>query len=87
VMEGGAASSRMLTLKQEPMRTHDFTPLFRLAHMIKDVELCLDASSVPFESARRALEDMRAAALLGHGDDDFAALLAAVEQRTGLQLG
>ncbi len=87
VMEGGAASSRMLTLKQEPMRTHDFTPLFRLAHMIKDVELCLAASTVPFESAQRALEDMRAAERLGHGDDDFAALLASVEQRTGLRLG
>ena len=86
VMEGGAASSRMLTLKQEPMRTHDFTPLFRLAHMIKDVELCLAASPIPFESAQRALADMRAAEQLGHGDEDFAALLVSVEQRTGLRL-
>jgi 3-hydroxyisobutyrate dehydrogenase-like beta-hydroxyacid dehydrogenase len=86
VMEGGAASSRMLTLKQEPMRTHDFTPLFRLAHMIKDVELCLGASSIPFESAQRALADMRVAEELGHGDEDFAALLVAVEQRTSLRL-
>ena len=87
VMEGGAASSRMLTLKQEPMRTHDYTPLFRLAHMIKDVELCLAASTVPFESAQRALDDMRAAERLGHGDDDFAALLESVERRTDLRLG
>ena len=54
--------------------------------MIKDVELCLEASSVPFESAQRALADMRAAALAGHGDEDFAALLAAVEERTGVRL-
>jgi 3-hydroxyisobutyrate dehydrogenase-like beta-hydroxyacid dehydrogenase len=86
VLDGGAGSSRMLTLKQEPMRTHDFTPLFRLAHMIKDVELCLEASSVPFESAERALEDMRRAAAAGHGDDDFAALLVSVEERDGLRL-
>jgi 3-hydroxyisobutyrate dehydrogenase-like beta-hydroxyacid dehydrogenase len=86
VMEGGAAGSRMLELKQQPMRTHDFTPLFRLAHMIKDVELCLGASTVPFESAERALADMRAAEHLGHADDDFAALLDSVEQRTGLRL-
>ena len=86
VMEGGAAASRMLTLKQEPMRNHDFTPLFRLAHMIKDVELCLGAATVPFESAERALADMRAAEHEGHGDEDFAALLVAVEQRTGLRL-
>jgi 3-hydroxyisobutyrate dehydrogenase len=86
VMEGGAAGSRMLSLKQQPMRTHDFTPLFRLAHMIKDVELCLEASSVPFESAQRALADMRAAALAGYGAEDFAALLTAVEERTGVRL-
>jgi 3-hydroxyisobutyrate dehydrogenase len=86
VMAGGAASSTMLTLKQEPMRKHDFTPLFRLAHMIKDVELCLGAQAVPFESAERALADMRAAADLGHADDDFCALVESVEQRTGLRL-
>jgi 3-hydroxyisobutyrate dehydrogenase-like beta-hydroxyacid dehydrogenase len=86
VMEGGSAGSRMLTLKQESMRSHDFTPLFRLAHMIKDVELCLGATSAPFESAERALTDMRAAEQLGHGDDDFAALVEAVEQRAGLRV-
>jgi 3-hydroxyisobutyrate dehydrogenase-like beta-hydroxyacid dehydrogenase len=86
VMDGGAAASRMLTLKQEPMRTHDFTPLFRLAHMIKDVRLCLDAATVPFETAERALGDMLAAERLGHADDDFAALVESVEQRTGVRL-
>ncbi len=86
VMDGGAAGSRMLTLKQEPMRTHDFTPLFRLAHMIKDVQLCLDAATVPFESAERALADMRQAQRLGHADDDFAALVESVEERTGMRL-
>jgi 3-hydroxyisobutyrate dehydrogenase-like beta-hydroxyacid dehydrogenase len=86
VMDGGAAGSRMLTLKAEPMRTHDYTPLFRLAHMIKDVQLCLDAATVPFENAERALADMRAAERLGHADDDFAALLDAVERRTGMRL-
>jgi 3-hydroxyisobutyrate dehydrogenase len=86
VMDGGAAASRMLTLKQQPMRTHDFTPLFRLAHMIKDVQLCLDAATVPFESAERALADMLEAQRLGHADDDFAALLEAVEERAGMRL-
>ena len=86
VMDGGAAGSRMLTLKQQPMRTHDFTPLFRLAHMIKDVQLCLDAATVPFESAERALADMLEAQHLGHADDDFAALVEAVEERAGTRL-
>jgi 3-hydroxyisobutyrate dehydrogenase-like beta-hydroxyacid dehydrogenase len=86
VMDGGAAGSKMLALKAQPMRTHDFTPLFRLAHMIKDVELCLDAATVPFESARRVLADMLAAQRAGLGDEDFAALVAAVEERCGLAL-
>ena len=34
--------------------------------MIKDVELCLGAGSVPFESAERVLADMRAAERMGH---------------------
>ncbi len=86
VMAGGSAGSLMLTLKQQSMRTHDFTPLFRLAHMIKDVELCLQDAEVPFPSAERALADMRAACDLGHGDEDFAALVTAVEERAGLRL-
>jgi len=86
VMDGGAAGSKMLALKQQPMRTHDFTPLFRLAHMIKDVELCLDAATVPFESARLVLADMLAAQRAGLGDEDFAALVTAVEERCGLAL-
>ena len=86
VMDGGAAGSKMLALKQQPMRTHDFTPLFRLAHMIKDVELCLDAATVPFESARLVLADMLAAQRAGLGDEDFAALVTAVEERCGMAL-
>jgi 3-hydroxyisobutyrate dehydrogenase-like beta-hydroxyacid dehydrogenase len=86
VMDGGAGGSRMLTLKQQPMRTHDYTPLFRLDHMIKDVRLCLDAATVPFENARHALEDMLAAAGAGHGDDDFASLVESVEDRAGVRL-
>jgi 2-hydroxy-3-oxopropionate reductase len=68
------------------MRNHEFPPLFRLSHMIKDVELCLGASSVPFESAERALADLRAAEQMGHGNEDFAVLVEAVEQRSGLRI-
>ena len=35
------ADSTMRALKAEPMLEHDFTPLFKLAHMLKDVRLCL----------------------------------------------
>ncbi len=86
VMEDGSAGSRMLSLKQEAMRSRDFTPLFRLAHMIKDVELCLDATDARFESAERALAYLREAERMGHGDDDFAAMIEAVEEHTGYRL-
>ena len=55
------------------MRAHDYTPLFRLAHMVKDVALCLELDGA-VRGAERALEDLRAAERAGHGDDDFAAL-------------
>jgi 3-hydroxyisobutyrate dehydrogenase-like beta-hydroxyacid dehydrogenase len=86
VMEAGSGSSVMLSLKQAPMRAHDFTPLFKLEHMLKDVRLCLDAAEVPFDAAQAAERALAEAAALGHGGDDFAALLAAVEDRAGRRL-
>ncbi len=40
-MDGGSSDSTMRALKGKPMLDHDFTPLFKLAHMLKDVQLCL----------------------------------------------
>ena len=40
-MDGGSSDSTMRALKGKPMLAHDFTPLFKLAHMLKDVQLCL----------------------------------------------
>lgn len=84
VMSAGSAASTMLQLKAGPMRAHDYTPLFRTAHMAKDVALCLELS--PFRGAEHALEDLRSAERAGFGEADFAALLEAVEERTGRRL-
>jgi 3-hydroxyisobutyrate dehydrogenase-like beta-hydroxyacid dehydrogenase len=83
VMEAGSGGSTMLTLKQAAMRGHDYAPLFKLDHMLKDVRLCLEAAAVPFDAARDAARALEEAAALGHGDEDFAAMLAAVEERAG----
>ena len=51
VMGAGSANSTMLELKGRPMLEHDFSPLFKLEHMLKDVGLCLDearAAGAPF---------------------------------------
>jgi 3-hydroxyisobutyrate dehydrogenase-like beta-hydroxyacid dehydrogenase len=84
VMANGSAASKMLELKAGPMRAHDYTPLFRVAHMAKDVALCLELS--PFRGAELALDDLRAAERAGFAEADFAALLEAVEARTGRRL-
>ena len=55
VMAAGSAGSTMLNLKAGPMRSHDYAPLFKLDHMLKDVGLCLEegqAAGVPFRSRR-----------------------------------
>jgi 3-hydroxyisobutyrate dehydrogenase-like beta-hydroxyacid dehydrogenase len=89
VMAAGSGGSTMLDLKATPMREHDFSTLFKLDHMLKDVRLCLEAAQaagVPFDSAESAEAVLAAASALGHGDDDFAALIDELERRAGSRL-
>jgi len=82
VMAGGSANSTMLQLKGEPMLKHDFTPLFKLDHMLKDVRLCLEearSAGAAFPAAALAGELYAAGSGRGLGDEDFAAVLAVVE--------
>jgi 3-hydroxyisobutyrate dehydrogenase-like beta-hydroxyacid dehydrogenase len=81
-MGTGSAASRMLELKARPMLDHDFSPLFKLAHMLKDVRLCLDEASragAGFPFAGLASELYSAGVGRGLGDQDFAAVLEVVE--------
>jgi 3-hydroxyisobutyrate dehydrogenase-like beta-hydroxyacid dehydrogenase len=89
VMGKGSGGSAMLELKSCAMREHDYTTLFKLEHMLKDVRLCLEegqAAGVPFVAASRARDVLVAALGRGHGDDDFAALVEALEAFAGLRL-
>ncbi|MBA2637810.1 MAG: NAD(P)-dependent oxidoreductase [Solirubrobacterales bacterium] len=89
VMGAGAGGSTMLELKAGPMREHDYTTLFKLEHMLKDVRLCLEegqAAGVPFPAAAAVRETLTAAMGRGHGDDDFAALVEALEGLAGIRL-
>jgi len=89
VMGAGAGASTMLELKAGPMREHDYTTLFKLEHMLKDVRLCLEegqAAGVPFPAAAAVRETLTAAMGRGHGDDDFAALVEALEGLAGIRL-
>ena len=89
VMGGGSGGSAMLSLKAGPMRSHDYSTLFKLDHMLKDVRLCLEesqAAGVPFPFAAQTREILTAAAGRGYGDDDFAALIEVLEATAGTRL-
>jgi 3-hydroxyisobutyrate dehydrogenase len=82
VMGAGAANSQMLQLKGRPMLEHDFEPLFKLEHMLKDVRFCLDearAAGAAFPFAAAAGEHYAAATGRGLGERDFAAVLEVAE--------
>lgn len=90
VLGSGAGGSTMLDLKARPMEAHDYTTLFKLDHMRKDVALCLAearAAGVPFPAAADAGEAMTAASGRGFGDEDFAAILEAYEGFAGRRIG
>lgn len=82
VMRAGAANSTMLELKGQPMLDHDFSPLFKLEHMLKDVGFCLDEArgvGAPFPFAALARELYSAGVGQGLGEQDFAAVLEVME--------
>ncbi len=89
VMAAGSGGSAMLDLKAGPMREHDYSTLFKLEHMLKDVRLCLEegqAAGVPFPAAAETREVLIAAMGRGLGDADFAALLEVIEAMAGTRL-
>ncbi len=82
VMGAGSGGSAMLALKARPMLDHDFSPLFKLAHMLKDLRLCLEegqAAGVAFPAAAAARELYTAGMGRDLGDQDFAAVLGVIE--------
>jgi 3-hydroxyisobutyrate dehydrogenase-like beta-hydroxyacid dehydrogenase len=89
VMAAGSGSSAMLELKAGPMRSHDFSTLFKLEHMLKDVRLCLEegqAAGAPFPTAAYVREILSAGMGRGRGAEDFAALIEVLEGTAGTRL-
>jgi 3-hydroxyisobutyrate dehydrogenase-like beta-hydroxyacid dehydrogenase len=89
IMGAGSGNSTMLELKAGPMRAHDFSTLFKLEHMLKDVRLCLEEAQragVPFPAAAAARDLYVAAMGRGLGDADFAAVLEVLEALADVRL-
>jgi 3-hydroxyisobutyrate dehydrogenase-like beta-hydroxyacid dehydrogenase len=82
VASGSAGNSTVLTLKGRPMFERDFTPLFKLEHMLKDVRHCLDEAGALGVELRLGtfVEPLFASAAdASHAEEDFAAVIRAIE--------
>jgi 3-hydroxyisobutyrate dehydrogenase-like beta-hydroxyacid dehydrogenase len=89
VVATGSGASAQLELKSGPMREHDYTTLFKTAHLLKDVRLCLEeaqTAGIPFPSAAHARDLLTATIGRGHGEQDYAAIVEAVEGLAGQRL-
>ncbi|HEY4451556.1 MAG TPA: NAD(P)-dependent oxidoreductase [Solirubrobacteraceae bacterium] len=89
IVSAGSGGSTQLTLKSAAMRSHDYAPLFKTAHMLKDVRLALEeaqSAGVPFPSAAHARDLLTAAMARGHGEQDYASLIEAAEGLAGRRL-
>src|SRR5437763_2978924 len=85
VMAAGSGGSAMLDLKASPMLEHDFDPLFKLAHMLKDVRHCLaeaERLGARMKLGQAAEADYSRADRKGLGEQDFAAVVEVVEEET-----
>jgi 3-hydroxyisobutyrate dehydrogenase-like beta-hydroxyacid dehydrogenase len=86
VMGAGSGGSAMLDLKAGPMLEHDFEPLFKLAHMLKDVRHCLreaERLGARMKLGAAAEADYSRADRKGLGEQDFAAVVEVVEEESG----
>jgi len=84
VVGASSGNSTMLQIKAKPMIEHDFTPLFRLDHMLKDVRLCLETirelgTRAPVAETACTLYEQ--ASVNGLGDDDFGSVIESVEDQ------
>jgi 3-hydroxyisobutyrate dehydrogenase-like beta-hydroxyacid dehydrogenase len=89
VMAAGSGGSKMLDLKADAMRSHDYTTLFKTEHMLKDVRHCLEESQsagIPFPSAAFAREILSGAKGRGHAEDDFASVIEVIQALSGVHL-
>jgi 3-hydroxyisobutyrate dehydrogenase-like beta-hydroxyacid dehydrogenase len=89
VVSAGSGASTQLSLKSTAMREHDYTPLFKTAHMLKDVRLCLEeaqTAGVPFAAAAHARDLLTATMGRGFAEQDYASLIEAAEGLAGRRL-
>jgi 3-hydroxyisobutyrate dehydrogenase-like beta-hydroxyacid dehydrogenase len=87
VLKQSAAASRMLEVRGPLMVTHDFAAQMKLDLFMKDFDLMLEEGKrvgAPLLLTGLSRELSGAAVNLGHGSDDLAAVIRALETMAGL---
>jgi len=88
VVASGSGNSTMRELKSGAMIEGDYDPLFKLAHMLKDVRYFLAESremGVGTPVAETASGLYEEADAEGYGESDFAAVIEAIVTKSGLK--
>lgn len=87
VIESSAVASPIVKAKAGALKERDFSPTFTVNQMLKDLGLILDAGHglhAPLPGTSLTRELMHAAAV-EWADEDYAAIIKAVEQMAGLR--
>lgn len=87
VLGASAVGSPILKAKSVQLSERDFTPTFTVNQMIKDLELILgegETLHAPLPHTALTHQLMHAAVAQGDGNDDYAAIIKAVERSAGL---
>ena len=89
VLCASAVGSPILQAKSVQLSQRDFTPTFTVEQMIKDLDLILGAGQsehVPLPQTAMTRQLMHAAVAQGDAQDDYAAIIKAVERSAGLPI-
>jgi 3-hydroxyisobutyrate dehydrogenase-like beta-hydroxyacid dehydrogenase len=87
VLEASALNAPMYQSKGRTMRDRDFRPNFYTRHMVKDVDLALDAArrvNVPLPVLSAIRELFVAALAHDLGEEDYSAVLKVLEKMAGM---
>lgn len=75
VLRENVAWSGLAALKEEKIRTMDFSPQFSVRNMHKDMRLASENAPVPLPSLALVRDQLAEALDAGFGDDDFVSIL------------
>jgi 2-hydroxy-3-oxopropionate reductase len=88
VLTGGLADNRIMHVKRRNLLEHDFAPGFRVDLHHKDLLIATETAAeldVTVPTTSLVLQMMRALRHLGHGGSDHSALLALIEEWSGVE--